>query len=378
MQLNTRRLAFALILVGMVVAIMSLGVSQVVAQIETLPEFPPPPEPGIPNEECLSCHGLPDQQITLPSGEILYLTIDEEIYHASVHGQGGYACVQCHSNITGYPHPALEVETRRAMTLSMYNACRRCHAEKYTEEADDVHRKALSEGNENAAVCSDCHGAHNVGDPDEPRTRIPQTCDRCHSEIYNKYKESVHGSALIDEGNPDVPTCIDCHGVHNVQGPANTTFRLDSPLICANCHNDEELMAKYGISTDVFDTYVADFHGTTQVLFQPEVEGQEFNKAVCIDCHGVHDIQSSDNPNSSIYKDNLIKTCQKCHPEATINFSEAWLGHYRPDPQHFPVVFFVDLFYRIFIPLVLGGMAILVVLDFARRIINRRKEAAHG
>ena len=39
-----------------------------------------------------------------------------------------------------------------------------------------------------------------------------------------------------------------------------------SPELCASCHADEELMAPYDISTDVFETYVDDFHGTTVIL----------------------------------------------------------------------------------------------------------------
>jgi cytochrome c553 len=124
-----------------------------------------------------------------------------------------------------------------------------------------------------------------------PRSAIPQTCERCHSQIHDLYADSVHGSALLGEGNPDVPTCIDCHGVHNIQGPTDSQFRLFSPEICARCHADQELMAKYGINTDVFDTYVADFHGTTVEIFQDLAPGQETNKPVCIDCHGVHGVQ---------------------------------------------------------------------------------------
>jgi predicted CXXCH cytochrome family protein len=99
----------------------------------------------------------------------------------------------------------------------------------YEKTLDSVHQQALEEGNENAAVCTDCHGAHDVQDPSDPPSRIPETCRRCHSSIYETYATSVHGEALIGEGNPDVPTCIDCHGVHNVSGPSNRPFRLFSP-----------------------------------------------------------------------------------------------------------------------------------------------------
>ena len=67
-----------------------------------------------------------------------------------------------------------------------------------------------------------------------------------------------------------MPTCIDCHGVHNIEDPRTAAFRLQSPEMCAKCHADRALMAKYGISTDVFNTYVADFHGTTVAIFEKE------------------------------------------------------------------------------------------------------------
>lgn len=174
-----------------------------------------------------------------------------------------------------------------------------------------------------------------------------------------------------------MPTCTDCHGVHNVQGPANTDFRLYSPQICADCHADEELMQKYDISTDVFSTFVDDFHGTTLVLFDQKAEGQELDTPVCIDCHGVHNILPPTDPNSTVMKENLLATCQKCHPDATTNFPTAWMSHYVPSPEQYPLVYYVNLFYKFFIPGVLGGMAIFVVTDASRRIINRRKENKH-
>lgn len=345
---------------------------------KALAQTNPPPEPGIANRDCLVCHGLPDQQSTLPSGEILYLTVDPVQYTLSSHGIVGYACVQCHTDITEFPHPETNDVTRRDVTLRLNESCARCHAEKLDKALDSVHGAALQDGNEEAAVCTDCHGSHNVGPPDQPPSRVPKTCERCHSEIYSAYEQSVHGAALIGEGNPDVPSCIDCHGVHDIQGPSTSeSFHLASPLICAECHADEELMSKYGISTDVFETYISDFHGKT-VLFEAEIPGQQTNKPVCVDCHGVHGIRSHDDPESQVMKDNLLVTCQKCHPDATTNFPTSWLGHYIPDRNKFPAVYFVDLFYRIFIPAVLGFMIFLVLADGGRRIINRRKERRHA
>jgi hypothetical protein len=208
----------------------------------------------------------------------------------------------------------------------------------------------------------------------EMRTSIPQTCAKCHNAIYQKYQDSVHGSALTDENNPEVPTCIDCHGVHNIQNPTTNAFRLGSPQMCSKCHTDAKIMTKYGISTNVLNTYVADFHGTTVQIFEKQSPDAETNKPVCYDCHGVHDIKRVDDPQHGLQiKENLLTRCQSCHPDAKANFPEAWLSHYTPSPNKYPVVYYVNLFYLIFIPVVLGGMALLVALDFARTMINLRK-----
>jgi hypothetical protein len=136
-------------------------------------------------------------------------------------------------------------------------------------------------------------------------------------------------------------------------------------------------MGKYGLTTNVLSTYLSDFHGTT-VMFEAEIPGQETNKPVCVDCHGVHDIRKTDDPNSTVIQNNLVTTCQKCHPDANANFSAAWLSHYEPSPEKYPIVYYVNLFYKIFIPGLLGGMALFVVGDASRRVINRRKGAGHG
>ncbi len=332
------------------------------------------------NEGCLACHGQPGLQTTLPSGEALYLTVDAEVYNNSVHGQAGMICAHCHTNTVEYPHAPIQAQTRRDYALERYrDSCVLCHAEMYDVTLDSVHQVALAGGDSQAAICTDCHGTHNIVAPDQPRSRGSQMCERCHSEIFERYKGSIHGDALIGQGNPDVPGCVDCHQVHSVQGPAGTSFHLFSPQICADCHADEEMMARYGISTEVFDTYVDDFHGTTVALFQATAPDQETDKPVCVDCHGVHDMKQVDDPESAVMKENLLATCQKCHPEATANFPTSWISHYRPAPEHAPLVFFVGFFYQIFIPVLIVGMVLFLASDVRKRYVERKKKGqSHG
>jgi predicted CXXCH cytochrome family protein len=226
---------------------------------------------------------------------------------------------------------------------------------------------ALAEGKLEAAVCTDCHGAHEIPVPNEPRERISHTCQQCHSTIFDEYATSVHGEALLGESNPDVPTCIECHGVHNIGDPTTNLFRIRSPQLCAECHADEELMVEYEISTQVFDTYVADFHGSTVTIFEHQDPNVETNKAVCYDCHGVHDIHAPDDPEAGI-KANLLVTCQQCHPDATANFPDSWTSHFEPSPEHNPLVYYVNLFYKFVIPATVAFFVFMVLTDIYRRI----------
>ena len=326
------------------------------------------------DEECLACHSQPDQIKTLPNGDQLYLTIDAVAYQDSLHGQEQVGCTNCHQDIFGYPHPALKAQNQREVAATFSESCQACHAEQNQKNMDSVHARARAEGNENAAVCSDCHNPHYTTKPNEPRTAIPATCAKCHSQIAAEYRNTVHGQALLNDNNPDVPTCIDCHGVHNIPDPTQTQFLSGSPQLCAKCHTDEEKMAKYGLNTNVLNSYISDFHGTTVELFQKRSPDQLPNKPLCIDCHGVHSILSTKDSHSSVFKANLLTTCQKCHPTATENFSDAWLSHYTPSRDKYPLVYFVNLFYLILIPVVILGMVIFVGSDIVRRLLDRRKQ----
>ena len=335
------------------------------------------------NAACLHCHESPYLQLALPSGEILSMTVDAEQYAASVHGQhgpNGYRCIRCHTDLTeAYPHPDIPLSTARELTIGLSNGCSRCHPAQFDATADSVHNLAMSAEKRDAAVCADCHTGHSVvrltseetGELlPEARLDTARMCQQCHSQVYERYAQSVHGAALIGEGNTDTPTCIDCHGIHGIQGPSSGNFRIQSPQVCAKCHADASLMGNYGLSVEVFNTYTADFHGTTVVMFQAVSPDQDVNSPACVDCHGMHDIQPADSPESPVIKANLLGTCQRCHPDANSNFPSAWLSHYQPSFEKTPLVAFVNLAYGILIPVVLGGMVVFVMSDAARRRLN--------
>jgi nitrate/TMAO reductase-like tetraheme cytochrome c subunit len=318
--------------------------------------------------------------MALPSGEELYVTIDQAAVDRSAHAQAGITCGECHTDITTYPHRETPVQNLRDVPEFYSQVCGECHEEVLGRYAESVHAQIRASGEpgaENAATCSDCHNPH-YQPLAEKRSNIVATCARCHSAVAQEYRTSVHGEAVMESENADVPLCIDCHGVHTIEDPRTAEWLNESPELCARCHTDPQRMAPYDLNTNVLNTYVADFHGTTSVLFQKQTPDQAPNTPLCIDCHGIHNIRRTDDPASTVMQENLLATCQKCHPDATANFSAAWLSHYTPSPDRHPLVYFVGLFYTVFIPAVLIPMAIFVATDIWRLVRQRRSQRPTG
>jgi hypothetical protein len=378
MALRGKRAAMSLAAFLVVATVLALAFLFMVAPVQA----GNPPQDNTPDSEfCLGCHSQAGQVKVLPSGEQMYISIDPEDFKASVHSQVNISCNACHPDITEYPHPAKTAETRRDYTLLYADACTACHGDKI--HPDGMHQQQLASGNKNAPICADCHNPHTQPKLTDQsgqvvfleKAKIAQTCARCHSKIYDEYSTSVHGAAAIGENNPDVPVCITCHGVHQIDDPTTAKFRLASPTLCGDCHTNKAIMDKYGISTDVYNTYVADFHGTTVTLFEKQAPDQVTNKAVCYDCHGVHNIVNPKDPEKGLeVKQNMLQACQKCHPDATISFPDSWLSHYIPTPERNPLVYYVNLFYKFFIPGVLIPMGIFVLSDVYRKIFRSKSQ----
>lgn len=342
--------------------------SLVLAVAVQAPAVPQPKNEGV--DTCLACHGDKAMSVTLPSGETRGLYVDRDVFTRSVHG-GRLGCTDCHTDVTDVPHASKPFRTKREFTIAYYEACKRCHFANYSKTLDSVHYPAIARGDRTAPVCVDCHGAHDVTRPGQPRSRISQTCAGCHGGVSATYAKSVHGRALTEEKNADVPTCTDCHRSHDIAGPHAPGWRLKSPDLCARCHAQAAMMKKYKLSTSVMQTYLADFHGMTASLQRKGTTEGARVTALCIDCHGVHDIARTDAPNSAVMKANILKTCQRCHPGASANFSSAWLSHYEPTLKNAPLVYSVRIAYMILIPFMIGGLVLQILLHLWRVVVNR-------
>jgi predicted CXXCH cytochrome family protein len=329
----------------------------------------PPPPVTMDNQTCLGCHGDPALSLKARDGAAIALHVRADALSQSVHSK--VACAACHTAMAEVPHPDRTFTSHRDLTLVLDEQCRRCHFANYTKTLDSVHQQAVARGDRMAPVCVDCHGSHDVKRPSAPRALVSQTCAKCHEGIATAYVRSVHGRALT-HGNADVPVCTDCHHAHDIAGPRQTDWELRTPELCGSCHSNAAVMGKYGLSTKVFSTYLTDFHGKTASLRRHQgtpVSGPVV--ARCTDCHGVHDIQKASDASSPVLKTNLLKTCRQCHADATANFPAAWLSHYEPGLHKAPLVYAVKISYAVIIPFMIGGLGLQIVLHLWRLMANR-------
>ncbi len=321
------------------------------------------------DKACMKCHD--DQSLTMTLGDGTVRSMQTAAATASHSRHAGKAtCVDCHPSTRAVPHPQRTFASARQLTVAMSETCQRCHFSDYRRTLDSVHADAVTRGDLTAPVCVDCHGGHDIQSANVPRTRIADTCARCHEGVAKRYAASVHGRDVV-KNIADVPTCIDCHRTHDIGGPHQAGWKTSTPEICGRCHSDPDRMKKYGLSTDVLKTYASDFHGKTAALHKGSNDEDQAFVALCTDCHGVHDIVRAKDADSQVIQANLANTCRKCHANASNNFPQAWLSHYEPSWSHTPAVYAVKVGYAVFIPFIIAGLVLQMLLHLWRMAVNR-------
>jgi len=180
------------------------------------------------NSYCAVCHSQEFNTVTLDDGFILNLYVPPSAIANSIHGtsneKGLLGCVDCHGT-DAFPHDNLPSD-RRAYTIQANQSCVGCHNEQATELQNGLHERAILAGNTSAAVCTDCHGAHDVQTVAREAQLVAGVCGDCHTSTYTEWRESPH-IELSDAG------CASCHSPHA------QTLRITSQSsndLCVNCH----------------------------------------------------------------------------------------------------------------------------------------------
>lgn len=342
---------------------------------------------------CLQCHreafAVPHKGRLAKVDCALCHKEEGRLFDRSAHGiassradKDAPSCTSCHGD-----HHILRASDQRSLVFrtNLISLCARCHADEKVQRThnlpspnlikayeNSVHGRLAKEGRQvRAAVCVDCHGNHLILSPKDPESKtnkqnIPQVCGNCHLQIYNEYRLSIHGRAL-KEGKLESPTCTDCHGEHIlalVTDPQAGTYVTNIPATCGRCHENQQIIRKYGLPSDRYSTYVGSFHGIA-------MKYGDLTVANCTSCHEVHRILPAAEAESSINPQNLGRTCGKCHPsmkEATA------IGkvHVEAKRESSFGMYFIRRFYRWFIGVLMVLFVGYIVLDVYGRIRRRK------
>jgi hypothetical protein len=256
-------------------------------------------------------------------------------FRACVH-EDVLSCVDCHK---GDPAAVGDKEKAHAAASGFVGRfpretvpalCGGCHSDPLRMHAYGVptdqlehyrtsaHGKALFGENDLAvAVCTDCHGTHRIlraADPRAPTAPAnqPATCGKCHSDAalmggrglpsdtVDRFRNSVHGRALLEENLRGAPSCSDCHGSHGAAPPG----AQDTVQACGNCH---EATAEHYRKSPHYAS--ADMSCES---CHPDGKGPEYARKACATCHGAHDIAPAQ---PSLYEGDEVGRCGHCHRE---------------------------------------------------------------
>jgi len=388
------------------------------------------------NEECLACHG--DATLSKEvNGKPFSLFVNPDKFKDSIHG-GMFACVDCHTDLKSAPHdgtPAkVSCATCHADQQAAYDrsfhakaikdgdgqaatctdchgsphellpasdpksrvnhanipaTCGTCHGQKFVMEAsghsaqpfvsyeESVHGKAVAAGSDKAAVCTDCHGSHEILAASDPKSSIfkfnvPLTCAKCHEAVKTEFMQSIHGQAVA-RGNSQAPVCTDCHGIHSIKSHVDPNSSVAAENLarntCARCHEGVRLSQEFGFEGRRQTTYLASYHGLASKVGSSIV-------ANCSSCHGVHNILPSHDPRSTINRANLVKTCGQCHPGVNERFVLAKVHVDAPlsADTGSVAVRWIRKLYLGMILFVIGGMVLHNLVIWRRKALMRRAQ----
>lgn len=283
------------------------------------------------DEGCLLCHKYPKMGRITEDGARRSYYVMPHVFEKTVHRN--VPCKDCHSYIKQLPHK----EVKTGVTCNS-----ECHSIKNPATGKNFSHKAIyekyiksSHGRKKDAkgyeqdkpYCVTCHTnpIYNPAEQEGPPERIIQRCVICHEDkefVTNWYKHTSRRIKEVKRSPREIMVlCSSCHGDE----------RLIKRHLEAAKKEGRELGEKYLYAAE---SYKESFHG--------KVTHYDYSKAAsCLDCHAdndnyymsVHDIKPSRNPDSPVNKNNVLKTCKRCHIYADENYAQL---DPHPTPTSYP------------------------------------------
>ncbi|MDD5675215.1 MAG: cytochrome c3 family protein, partial [Chitinivibrionales bacterium] len=168
-----------------------------------------------------------------------------EKYSDSVHGKGlqksglmvTAICVDCHTAHGERPGSDSASSVNKANIAA---TCAHCHQGILEALNRGVHSPLVTKTQKPLPVCSDCHPAHDIRQVSGNafRQETMAQCGRCHTEVAKTYFETYHGKSSR-LGSTRTAKCSDCHGAHEIYRPGDPRSPLSAANIvttCKKCH----------------------------------------------------------------------------------------------------------------------------------------------
>ncbi len=261
---------------------------------------PKPPS----NEDCLTCHA--DAGAAKRSNGTSVFVAKAK-FDASVHGQAGLACVDCHADLAtarDFPHKA------KVKPVD----CASCHDKAGASHPFHPEIARAAAGKEKAqAACADCHGSHEMTAVKDPGFRFTsarqaEACGSCHDEEKIHFLASEHGKALASGAQPS-PDCLSCHKnpVTSGSGLEPAALKRAQERLCLSCHlKNKAVQDRVSASAGFIAAYEQSVHGAA--LLRGDARAP-----TCVDCHGAHDEQHGFDTSSFVNKMRVQQVCGRCH-----------------------------------------------------------------
>jgi Cytochrome c3 len=225
---------------------------------------------------------------------------------SQVGAQTGNSCVDCHSSQSGVLKKAVD-----EAVLSAHGhkglSCETCHggnpAESDIAKAHGVGFRGRIGREEIPQLCGSCHADASHVKQFNPSLRTDQLA---------QYQTSVHGIKFA-AGDTKVALCTDCHGVHDIRAasdPASPVHPLNVAATCGRCHSDAALMKSYHARA----TQVADY--TDSVHHNAMVARRDLSAPTCSTCHGSHGAVP---PGAT----SVVNVCGTCHVVQAQSFEQS-------------------------------------------------------
>jgi len=199
------------------------------------------------NDQCLTCHGqkgkngfidVDGKQVSMyidVDGQRKSIYVDAAQHDNSRHGK--LACISCHLGFNPGLHPPAVTEDW--LRTAKLDACGDCHAKESLMYQGSFHGE-LSQTDDRAPLCADCHDAHYILAAGAPgfRASVAEQCTSCHGGRQGTYLDSYHGKAYA-LGDTKTAVCTDCHLGHKIapgSDPSSSVAAHNLAATCGRCH----------------------------------------------------------------------------------------------------------------------------------------------